>query len=56
MGDDLQGLLIFARIDQHEIGGDILMDGAAIAAGGGEAVDEGDLLLHLRLGRGFMGF
>ena len=45
VGDDLQGLLIPAGIDQHQVSGNILLDGAAVAAGGGEAVDEGDLLV-----------
>lgn len=35
--DNLQGLLIFALPHQRQVGGDVLVDGAALPAGGGEA-------------------
>ena len=39
----------------HQIGGDVLLDGAAGAAGGGEAVDKGHLFVQLAAGDGLHG-
>ena len=55
VGDDAQGLLVLALAHLHQIGGNILLDGAAGAAGGGEAVDEGHLFVQLAAGDGLHG-
>ena len=53
--DDFQGLFVFARPGGHQIGGDILLNGAAAPAGGFEAVDEGHLPAVLPVGQGLDG-
>ena len=46
---------IAAIAHQPEVFGDVLMDGALLGAGCGEAVDEGTSFFILRLGRGLTG-
>ena len=55
VGDDLQSLLIVPGVDPHEIGGNILMNGAPGAAGGGKTVQQRDLLVQLAAGDGLHG-
>ena len=53
--DDLQGPFVVARPGGHQIGRDILLNGAAAPAGGFEAVDEGHLPAVLPVGQGLDG-
>ena len=56
LADNLQSLHQLALAHQLNVGGDILMDGAAsLFTGSHEAVDQGNVLLHLAAGQGLDG-
>ena len=55
LADEAQGGVIPALAAQLDILRDVLLDGAAALAGGGEAVHQGHLLVELPPGQGFHG-